>query len=268
MHKLVSIVLPVYNQAAYLPAALDSVFAQTYPHFELIVVNDGSTDATFETLTEYQKKYTFKVIHQENQKLPSSLNNGFAVAVGDYLTWTSSDNLMEPEMLATLVNALDRDPKVGLVYADCHLMNDAGQDLGRYNMPDYDYYLLMHTNLVHCCFLYRRECQRQVGDYDPEFIYGEDWEYWIRLSRQFAMKHIPESLYWYRVHKSSMTSELMRGTAKHLSWHEFSRRTRNRQPLRWWIGKIRWGIMKRLHSGHPAIVQRKEWYRATVEAAK
>jgi len=186
-----------------LPAALDGVFAQTCPCYELIVVNDGSTDGTADVLADYQERLNFTVITQENRGLPRALNAGFAQARGDYLTWTSSDNIMLPEMLTTLVQALERDQSLGLVYADRYLMDEDGTDLGRFDLPDYDPYLLLHTNLVHCCFLYRRECMERAGGYDPEFIYGEDWEYWIRISRDFRMKRVPQALYRYRLHRSS-----------------------------------------------------------------
>lgn len=264
--SFVSIVLPVYNQAHYLPAALDGVFAQTYPHYELIVVNDGSTDGTADVLAEYQRRYQFTVIAQENQGLPRALNAGFARTRGDYLTWTSSDNIMLPDMLAVLARALDEDPSVGLVYADRYLMDEEGNDLGRFDVPDYDPYLLLHANLVHCCFLYRRECMERVGGYDPEFIYGEDWEYWIRISQYFRMKRVPEALYRYRVHASSMTSELVRGTARTMGYPEFARRMRRRMPLRWWIGKLKWWRLRYLDPSHTAVKDRNRWYEAITRA--
>lgn len=264
---LVSIVLPVYNQAHYLPAALDGVFAQTYPHYELIVVNDGSTDGTADVLAEYQRRHQFTVIAQGNQGLPRALNAGFARARGDYLTWTSSDNIMLPHMLAVLARALDEDPSVGLVYADRYLMDEEGNDLGRFDLPDYDPYLLLHANLIHCCFLYRRECMERVGGYDPEFIYGEDWEYWIRISQYFRMKRVPDALYRYRVHATSMTSELVRGTARTMGYPEFARRMRQRMPLRWWIGKLKWWRLRFLDPSHAAVMGRNQWREAIARAA-
>jgi len=266
--RLVSVVLPVYNQAGYLPAALDSVFAQTYLHYELIVVDDGSTDATPQVLADYQQRHAFTVIRQANQRLPRALNTGFAAARGEYLTWTSSDNVMLPDMLAVLAHALDEDPAVGLVYSDRYLMDDAGNDLGRFDLPDYDPYLLLHTNLVHCCFLYRRACLEQVGGYDPAFIYGEDWEYWIRISQCFRMKRVPQALYRYRLHRSSMTSELARGTARHMGYAEFSSRMRRRMFVRWTIGKLKWWWLRLAHQGHPAVAGRAAWLAAAAIAAQ
>ena len=267
MAARVSVILPTHNQAHYLPATLDGVFAQTYPDYELIVVNDGSTDDTADVLADYQQRHEFTVITQENQGLPRALNAGFAQARGDYLTWTSSDNVMLPEMLALLAGALDEDPRVGLVYADRYLMDGTGRDLGRFNLPDYDPHLLLHTNLVHCCFLYRRECMERVGDYDPEFIYGEDWEYWIRISKFYPMKHIPQALYRYRLHRSSMTSDLVRGTVHNIGYAEFARRIRKRMPVRWLIGKLKWRWFRFSNPTHPSVVDKNSWMRVATQAA-
>jgi glycosyltransferase involved in cell wall biosynthesis len=268
MDARVSVILPVYNQAHYLPEALDGVFAQTYPHYELIVVNDGSTDGTDRVLADYQQRYDFTVITQENRGLPRALNTGFARARGEYLTWTSSDNVMLPEMLTVLVQALDEDPSVGLVYADRYLMDDAGQDLGRFDLPDYDPYLLLHVNIVHCCFLYRRECMERVSDYAPDFIYGEDWEYWIRISQYYRMKHVSRALYRYRLHGDSMTSELVRGTANNMGYPEFAARMRRRMPFRWYMGKLKWWWLRVSRKNHPAITERVRWQRAAAKAAQ
>ncbi len=267
MNKLVSIVLPTYNQAHFLPEALDGVFAQTYPHYELIVVDDGSTDQTAQVLADYRRKYDFLIVSQENQRLPRALNAGFSRARGDYLTWTSSDNIMLPRMLEVLAQELDADPKVGLVYADRYLMDDDGNDLGRLNLPDYDPHLLLHTNLVHCCFLYRRECVERIGGYDPDFIYAEDWEYWIRISQYWRMKHVPEVLYRYRLHRSSMTTEGVQGRARSLSYAQFADRIRGRMPLRWYIGKLKWWWLRAFRPGHPVVADRSAWQRAVRRAA-
>jgi glycosyltransferase involved in cell wall biosynthesis len=266
--KLVSIVMPTYNQAHFLPEALDGVFAQTYPLYELIVVDDGSTDNTAQVLADYRQRHEFVVVSQENQRLPRALNTGFGRARGDYLTWTSSDNIMLPRMLEVLAGELDADPGVGLVYADRYLMDEGGNDLGRFNLPDYDPYLLLHINLVHCAFLYRLECMKRVGLYDPEFIYGEDYEYWIRISKFYSMKHIPQALYRYRLHRSSMTSELVRGAAPNIRYTEFAHRIRKRMPLRWLFGKLKWWWLKTTRPNHPAVSDREAWKQAAARAAE
>jgi glycosyltransferase involved in cell wall biosynthesis len=259
----VSVVLPTYNQKRYLRQALDSVLSQTYRDFELIVVDDGSTDGTANLLEEYLRcGCEIKVIRQENMGLPRALNVGFAHAQGEYLTWTSSDNIMLPDMLAVLIKSLQQDRSVGLVYADFYLIDQDGNELGLFRTAEYDPCLLLHINLVHCCFLYRRECMERVGGYDPEFEYGEDWEYWIRISQYFRMRHVPQALYCYRFHYDSMTSRSKRGTAKHMSFAEFSARIRRRMPGRWWMGKFKWWMLRLFCPQHSLILQGAVWRKA------
>ncbi|MFC1922183.1 glycosyltransferase family 2 protein [Chloroflexota bacterium] len=239
-----SVVLPTYNQAHYLPEALNGILDQTFKDFELIVVNDGSTDNTSQVLEKYQQKLDIIVIQQENQGLPRALNSGFAQARGDYLTWTSSDNITLPNMFEVLYSALECDPSVGVVYADWFFINDGGETLSLYKSLDYDRYLLLYQNYVHCCFLFRKECLERVGGYDPEFIYSEDWEFWIRVSRYFRMKRIPQPLYKYRIHPKSMTTDVLEGTTqKNISYLEFKKRLSYVSPLEWYYSKIKWRLL-------------------------
>lgn len=241
----ISIVLPTYNQARYLPGALEGILQQTFQDFELIVVNDGSKDPTPQVLAEYQKRIEFQVVEQENQGLPRALNAGFALANGDYFTWTSSDNIMLPGMLKSLSIALDDDQSVGVVYSDWYFIDDAGQVISLYKTLDYDRHLLLRQNYVHCSFLFRRECMEKVGRYDPAFIYGEDWEFWIRVSQDFKMKHVPEALYQYRVHTQSMTTELKQGTARReINDLEFKKYLKRQMPFGWYYSKLKWELLK------------------------
>ncbi len=237
----ITIVMPTYNQAQYLTDALDGIFRQTLRDFELIVVNDGSTDATAQILAEYQRRHYFTVIHQENKKLPGALNAGFAHARGQYLTWTSSDNIMLPAMLQTLATALDRNPDVGLVYADWECISDTGESLGVVRTFDYDAHLLMRINYINACFLYRRECQERLGLYDPAYIYAEDWEYWFRIAEHFKLMRVPAILYQYRLHGNSLTEadvkKQIRGRS--IGYEKLQARFRAR-AVDWWLSKLKW----------------------------
>jgi glycosyltransferase involved in cell wall biosynthesis len=265
MNVKVSVVLPTYNQAHYLPEALGGVFGQTYPHVELIVVNDGSTDATAQLLARCGRLREFTIVEQENQGLPRALNAGFARASGEYLTWTSSDNVMLPEMLSALVRELDGDPRVGLVYSDFYIMDEEGRDIGRFDTVGYDPYWLLYTNLVHCSFLYRRECMERTGGYNPELVYSEDWEYWIRISQHYRFKRVPQALYRYRIHKTSMTGELKRGIATALDWKAFTARIRRQMPVRWYRHRLRRWWTRLLPRTHPVVRERNTWLRAIAE---
>ncbi len=237
---IISIIMPTYNQANFLPQALDSIFSQTLTNIELIVVNDGSTDHTENVLSDYQKKHQFTIINQSNQGLPKALNTGFRSASGRFYSWTSSDNILLPEMVEKLHRVLVEDTEIDIVYADWYFIDGSGRILSDYHTLDFDRQLLLQFNFVHCCFLFRREVYEKIGGYDPEYIYSEDWEFWIRASRFFTMKHVPEALYLYRIHSGSMTTEIVHGTAnQRVRYPEFSARLRRLYPLDWYLGKIK-----------------------------
>ncbi len=126
---LVSVILPVYNQAGLLRDSMESVLGQTYANFELIIVNDGSTDDVAVVLADYARHPKVRILTQANQKLPKALSNGFAFARGEFWTWTSADNLMEPAQLERLVGFLQRRPDVAMVYANYEAIDDRGQPL-------------------------------------------------------------------------------------------------------------------------------------------
>jgi len=246
----VSVVLPTYNQAEYLPQALGSVLNQTYLDYELIVVNDGSSDDTPRILDEYQQRHGFAVVHQENRKLPRALNTGFRLARGQYLTWTSSDNIMLPHMLEVLVDALNRHPQVGLVYADWEVIDERGRVIGTVRTLDFDRHLLMRTNYINACFLYRHVCQETVGLYDPRYIHAEDWEYWLRLSRSFDMMRVSRVLYQYRIHGGSLTTSkvLTQAEGQSEGYRKLMADLRAR-PWAWYFSKLKWKWL-RLKLGH------------------
>ena len=130
MSKLVSIVLPVYNGAKYLRESIDSVISQTYKNWELIIVDDCSTDETADISKEYaQKDSRIRYFHNDiNLRLPRNLNKGFSLAKGDYLTWTSDDNSYKPEAIEKLVNALETDQEAQFVYASCRIIDEKGEE--------------------------------------------------------------------------------------------------------------------------------------------
>ena len=251
----VSIVLPTYNDAHFLPAALANIFEQTWTDFELIAVNDGSTDNTRELLDEYAQQYPMTVIHQTNAKLPGALNTGFQQAKGDYLTWTSTDNFMRPTMLATLVNALDKNPDIGLVYADWEVIDTDGVVQGVINGVDYDPHLLMRFNFIQACFLYRRECQDKVGLYDTDLFLAEDWEYWWRISHHFRMMRVPEVLYQYRFHEDSLTHFIKtQQDGVSTGYKKLAKRFRARR-FDWYFSKIKYEMLKMRLGGEPLRLQ-------------
>jgi glycosyltransferase involved in cell wall biosynthesis len=205
---LISIVLPVYNGARFLPESLASVVAQTYPNWELICVDDTSTDATPAVLAEWAaREPRIRVIrHEVNKRLPGALNTGFAAARGDLLTWTSDDNHYRPHALETLAQRLRSTPALDFVYSDYALMDEDGAITGVSVAPAPQGLITGKEGLP--SFLYRRRVYERVGDYAADLFLAEDYDYWLRvIAAGFALEPLHETLYEYRRHARSLTDE-------------------------------------------------------------
>lgn len=221
---LVSVVLPVYNGERYVREAIDAVLAQTYPDFELIVVDDGSTDSTPAILAAYASHPRVRLIRQANQKLPATLNAGFRAACGEYLTWTSHDNAYYPHALAGLVAYLEAHRDVEMVYADEDIIGENGEPVldssfcpGYQNPPGsnhinwpYDPGELnfVRNNYIGSHFLYRAWAARIAGDYDTACFGYEDYDYWMRMNALFRLAHLGSrpAMGRYRLHPESLSS--------------------------------------------------------------
>lgn len=223
---LVSVVLPTYNHGKYLKQSIESVLNQSYSDLELIIVNDGSNDVTRDLLKEYENNLTITIIHQENAGLPNALNRGFAVAKGEFLTWTSADNFYEETAIQSMVNFLDMNKEVGVVYGNYFAINQNGQKMTAIdNWRGYDrnlvdpavvslpkrarFFKRIPINSIGPQFLYRASSARIVGKYsDTPGI--EDYDFWSRMEIVTEFKRLPleEALYSYRVHDESISGHL------------------------------------------------------------
>lgn len=202
----ISVVLPVYNGEEYIAESIESVLSQTFRDFELIIVNDCSTDGTAEIISRYaQQDKRIRTIHNaQNRKLPSSLNIGFRNACGKYLTWTSHDNRYKPEALACMHTELEKNPGYGLVYADYSVMDRDGNILRENPMGEPE--AIYMANVVGACFLYRKSIACQTGEYDTNMFLAEDYDYWLRVCRYTKLRHLCRNLYLYRLHASSLSA--------------------------------------------------------------
>lgn len=205
IEKKVSIVLPVYNGGTRVEHAIESILSQTYTNFELILVNDCSTDNTRQILQKYAISDTrVKIINNPvNLKLPLSLNIGFANANGDYYTWTSDDNLYKKNAIEKMVTALEKNQGYSMVYANYTAIDSEGRALQNVRLQDPQ--CIIAGNVIGACFLYTKEIAQKIGGYDPNLFLAEDYDYWIRILRDGKILHLPDNLYYYRCHPGSLT---------------------------------------------------------------
>ena len=199
----VSIVLPTYNGAKYIRQSIDSCLNQTYKNIELIIVDDGSVDETPEIIKYYQDERIRYLRHNENNGIPNALNTGFTKATGEYLTWTSDDNHYAEHAIEKMLSFLKRK-NCEFVYCDFYRFKDDNPSNG-YTVKLPDVLALENRNDVGACFLYSRTVMEIVGNYDPDAELAEDYNYWVRVSKNFPMCHLGELLYFYREHSESLS---------------------------------------------------------------
>jgi glycosyltransferase involved in cell wall biosynthesis len=206
----VSVIIPTYNRAAYLPATIDSVLAQDYRDFELIVVDDGSTDETTQVVQRYESSVQY--VHQANQREGVARNHGIRRASGALLAFLDSDDVWLPWKLQADVAAFQRHPDAALVYSRIEDISSTGQRLGARRLPgpsgDVFDRLVLENFIPLSTVSVRRGAFEAVGRFsgEPELSGSIDWEAWVRLSARHPFIHVPLVTTQVRVHPQSMLS--------------------------------------------------------------
>ncbi|MCB9458841.1 MAG: glycosyltransferase [Anaerolineaceae bacterium] len=203
---LVSIVMPTYNGKKYMAEAIQSCFDQTYPHWELVIVDDASTDDSPEYIARYvaMDDRIRSIRHEANKKLPGALNTGVRNMKGAYYTWLSDDDLLRPNALAFMVNYMETHPDVDLMFTDYSEIDTEGKPIRRITVGD-PQELGIH-NVIGVCHLRRKEVFDKVGYYAEDLFLAEDLDIWVRSMIQCKIMPVHEDLFLYRQHPRSLTS--------------------------------------------------------------
>lgn len=213
MNPLVSVIIPTYNRAIYVVEAIESVLAQTYKDFEIIVVDDGSTDDTKKVLEPYMNRIVY--IHQKNQKQAAARNTGIHRATGQYIAFLDSDDLWLPKKLEVQVDYMEAHPEIGMAHTGFLLQEESpsGTILKEWpytkQWPSGNIFLelflepMVNTSTV----LARRECFDAAGLFDPQLNWAEDYHMWWRIARNFPIGYIDKPLEIKRVHNTNLTKD-------------------------------------------------------------
>ncbi|OQX19233.1 MAG: hypothetical protein BWK76_05285 [Desulfobulbaceae bacterium A2] len=199
----VSVIIPCYNQGAFVHEAIDSVLRQGWQDFEIIVVNDGSTEEESRRILAALDRPRTTVLHTDNQGLAAARNNGIRAAGGEYILPLDADDRIGPRYLEQAVAALDSRPELGIVYCRAELF---GAVEGPWQLPEFSLAEMLQDNCIFCTALFRRSDWELVGGYDPSLTYGwEDYDFWLALlERGRRVLCLPETHFFYRVSEDSM----------------------------------------------------------------
>jgi GT2 family glycosyltransferase/radical SAM superfamily enzyme YgiQ (UPF0313 family)/SAM-dependent methyltransferase len=205
----ISVVMSVYNGAAHLEEAVTSILQQTYANFEFIIVNDGSTDATGEILQKFDDCRIRMISNPANLGLTKSLNIGINAARGEYIARMDADDLSLPHRLERQLEFLEKSPDCAVVGSAYYQIDDQGRIRSLIEVLTADADLragLRRQNWFgHGSVMLRRQALLQVGGYDEEFAYAQDYDLWLRLSEQFQIANLEEPLYCWRATASCLS---------------------------------------------------------------
>jgi glycosyltransferase involved in cell wall biosynthesis len=200
---LISIVIPAYNPASFLLEAISSASAQTHPHIEIVLVNDGTNQPESLAILEQAAKLVGVYVEQPNRGLGVARNTGFRAAHGEYVVPLDADDLLQPAYVAECLGAI-RDSGAAFAYADFQVF---GTETYQERPGEYNLYRLLDRNFLTYAALIRKQDWEKSGGYDESLkCFGyEDWEFWLRLgARNRFGRYLPKSLFRYRKHGASL----------------------------------------------------------------
>jgi GT2 family glycosyltransferase len=210
----ITVVIPVYNAMTYLPKTLHSVLQQTFTDYEVLIINDGSTDSMASWISSIDDPRV-RLIFQKNQGLAGARNTGIAHARGDYIAFLDADDLWEPTKLEKQVQCFQAYPHAGVVYTWTLLVNEDGEPTGRMFASDAEgnvWQQLLETDVISSgsCALVRRDCFGKVGGFDRTLTSAEDLDMWLRIATHYHFAVVKEPLTRYLQHSSSMSKNRQR----------------------------------------------------------
>jgi len=215
-----SVIIPTYNSVKYLPEAIDSILNQTYKDFEIIVIDDGSTDKTKDIVDTFIKEYRNKIryFYQQNKGPGAARNRGIEMATGEYIAFLDSDDLWLPEKLEKSLNflnsygfdwictasyKLNSDNKKSIRYVNNAFLDSSEK---RLNILKNGLFFFSHLHIEVAGVLTRKHCFKKAGLFDENFIIGEDVDLWFRFEEaKLSGGYLNEPLYIYRLNKDSIT---------------------------------------------------------------
>jgi glycosyltransferase involved in cell wall biosynthesis len=219
---LVSVIIPCYNAARFLAQAIESVLSQTFRSFEILVIDDGSTDDTAKIITSYGDRIRY--CHQENRGTASARNLGITMAQGVFVAFLDADDIWLPNKLEIQLRLFDREPSLGVVYSDCYSIDEDGERTGFYlqrklaKKRDQAEEIFIKDFIPNSSIIIRRSCFDLIGFHDETMLLSEDEDLKIRLADRFPIGYVNMPLAEWRQHEGNKS--LMVGKLKAAFKHD------------------------------------------------
>lgn len=204
---LVSVIIPCYNQGAYIQEAIDSVLGQNYSNYEIIIVDDGSDDPLTKEILNNIHHDVIKLVHTSNQGLANARNTGIEKSKGTYILPLDADDKIENGYLQEAAEIFKKDERCIIVYGKAILFGDAE---GAWKLEEFKLENMLQYNLIYASALFRRDHYSRTKGYDVSFKVGwEDWDFWLSLIEIGGNIHyINKVCFHYRIRKDSMVRRM------------------------------------------------------------
>ena len=210
----VSIITPTFNRAEFIEQAVSSVLGQTYANFELLIVDDGSTDNTRDLLEPALTDSRVRYFRQENQGQSVARNRALSVAKGDFVCFLDSDNYWPAEKLKKQIELFTQQPDYDVVYGDIIVIDEMGREVTRKNMSRYSddiaRYMIRDNCVSMNTAMARSRCFDELGAMSGKRRVADDYELWLRFSAKFRFRYVPEFFAYYRVMDDQISSDKTR----------------------------------------------------------
>lgn len=196
MSETISVVVPTYNAACSLPMAIDSIRSQNWPHLEIVVVDDGSSDETHAAL-ERLPATDLRVVRQANEGPAAARNRGINGSTGDWVAFLDADDIWLPGKLEAQMSLLRADSSLSFCYTDSLQRAPDGTERLRkpgHHLGDIFLNLLLGPQFGLPTVIVKRGCFSEIGFFDPELRTGEDWDFWLRLAAFYRGGYVPTAL--------------------------------------------------------------------------
>lgn len=241
MNNLVSVIIPTYNNAQFVCDAIDSVLAQTYKNYEILLVDDGSMDNTRKVVEKYDGKQ-IRYIYQENKGLAGARNTGIKASRGELIAFLDADDMWLPEKLERQVSLINGFPNVGIVGCGYYGLDESGERVKETKGKNYSNKELLLNDLMvrnvvtgsGSGVLARKECFEKAGLFDESFRSTEDRDMWYRILNFYDLKFVADYLVVIRVRKNSLSKNVAmmkfsqkKFIQKHLKKMDFARKSRS-----------------------------------------
>lgn len=208
----VSVVIPAFNAKKWIAEAIDSVMAQSFEDYEIVVVDDGSTDGTEQALRDLVRSKRIRYFRQQNSGVSVARNRGVQESRGELIAFLDADDLFHPQKLRQQVALFDQYPDLGFVHSHFEKFADAGGELGLRDMSQfqgrvYPQILQEWSALMALpTLMLPRQVLEAVGGFDESISWGEDIDLYFRITREYAIDLVPEPLCRVRVHAASASA--------------------------------------------------------------